>query len=511
MFFGSNASWSVCPADVEPHDPSQSGHYGALFGESASGQEGDWRWCHKCQGMFFAGNASKGVCPADGQPHDPSQSGHYAALIGEDAPGRQGGWRWCHKCQGMFFAGNASKGVCPADGQPHDPSQSGHYEFWFGVPESGPPPPLLIKPFGIAAAASGISSLHRLDVFVIGADRALYQKTLLLELARWLPSPTDWTRVGGSWVTSPAVTSRGLAQLDVFAISIDNNLYHWALNGSTWGSPENLGTANPAARIAPAAVSWASNRIDAFLQTGTPSPGLEHKWWDGAAWRPVSFEALAGWGPGSPCAVSWGPNRIDLIVCLGTPPPTGPQFYHKYWDGQMWQPPGPPPNEGEGPWEFVGNFTAFSEPIPAAACWAPGRIDVFAIDSQHAVNHKWHDSTGNQWMPPGDEDWEPLGRLFKRTPAVVTSGGGILDVFAVGADGALYHRNWDHNKGAWTPPNGWDSLGGTILGSPTAIAWEGRIDIFVVGLDLAVYHKKWDPNAPGTPWQSLGGTVGQLG
>jgi hypothetical protein len=28
--------------------------------------------------MFFAGNPSKGVCPADSQPHDSSQSGHYA-------------------------------------------------------------------------------------------------------------------------------------------------------------------------------------------------------------------------------------------------------------------------------------------------------------------------------------------------------------------------------------------------------------------------------------------------
>jgi len=102
--------------------------------------QGLWRWCHKCQGMFFGGNPSKGVCPADGQPHDPSQSGHYAALLGEDAPGQQGAWRWCHKCQGMFFGGNPSKGVCPADRQPHDPSQSGHYAVLFATSEPAAEP-----------------------------------------------------------------------------------------------------------------------------------------------------------------------------------------------------------------------------------------------------------------------------------------------------------------------------------------------------------------------------------
>jgi hypothetical protein len=151
FFFAGNPSKGVCPADRQPHDAGQSGSYlTRLGGESAppgnsgppfyanySGQQGSWRWCQKCQGLFFAGNPSLGVCPADHQPHDGSQSGHYAIVFDDGASlVGQTNWRWCHKCQGLFFAGNPSQGVCPADQQPHDASQSGKYQLEFQPPST---------------------------------------------------------------------------------------------------------------------------------------------------------------------------------------------------------------------------------------------------------------------------------------------------------------------------------------------------------------------------------------
>jgi len=139
------APWfGVCPAGGGlPHDASQSGAYMIMLGgESAaaaragdmgasvdsSAQQGDWRWCHKCEGLFFAGHPSKGVCPADRgiTPHDASQSGHYAVLFddGVGVENAQNSWRWCHKCEGLFFAGHPIMGQCPA-GLSHDASQSG--------------------------------------------------------------------------------------------------------------------------------------------------------------------------------------------------------------------------------------------------------------------------------------------------------------------------------------------------------------------------------------------------
>ena len=129
----------VCPADHQTHDASQSGPYAVVRGVNV-GQQGGWRWCHKCQGIFFAGNRDPnkgegpmyGVCPADGQTHDGSQSVHYAAVLGEDDAGQQGGWRLCRKCQGMFFGLNMSLGPCPAGGF-HDPTGSLHYAMLAGA------------------------------------------------------------------------------------------------------------------------------------------------------------------------------------------------------------------------------------------------------------------------------------------------------------------------------------------------------------------------------------------
>jgi hypothetical protein len=144
MFFNDNPSKGVCPADGNAHDASHSGRYMMIRGETEApepsgpetfgnvGQQGDWRWCSKCQGLFFAGHSVHGVCPADRQQHSTAGSGHYAMSNG----GNQHNWRWCHKCEGLFFDGNASKGVCPRDLQAHDGSESRNYGMFF---ETEPP------------------------------------------------------------------------------------------------------------------------------------------------------------------------------------------------------------------------------------------------------------------------------------------------------------------------------------------------------------------------------------
>ena len=139
LFFSSNPNQGICAADGQSHDASQSGKYLVNFGEtqaekndrigSTAGQQGDWRWCHKCQGMFFAGHASQGVCPADQQAHDASLSGHYSMVLDDSINFiGQRYWRWCQKCQLFFFAGNPDQGACPAGG-PHDATNSGTYQL----------------------------------------------------------------------------------------------------------------------------------------------------------------------------------------------------------------------------------------------------------------------------------------------------------------------------------------------------------------------------------------------
>jgi hypothetical protein len=93
-----------------------------------SGQQNNWRWCNKCQGLFYGGpDSSMGVCPAGGN-HDLKGSGDYVLAYGiTPSSGQQNNWRWCNKCQGLFYGGpGSSMGVCPAGGS-HDLKGSGDY------------------------------------------------------------------------------------------------------------------------------------------------------------------------------------------------------------------------------------------------------------------------------------------------------------------------------------------------------------------------------------------------
>jgi len=94
---------------------------------SASGKQSNWRWCGKCQGLAYAGGRRIGRCPAGGD-HDHGGSGNYVlnSNIQPIAGRQQGNWRWCNKCQCLTFAGARRPGGCPAGGA-HDHTGSGDY------------------------------------------------------------------------------------------------------------------------------------------------------------------------------------------------------------------------------------------------------------------------------------------------------------------------------------------------------------------------------------------------
>jgi hypothetical protein len=100
----------------------------------------------------------------------------------------------------------------------------------------------------------------------------------------------------------------------------------------------------------------------------------------------------------------------------------------------------------------------------------------------------WHKWLGNgQWS-----DWERLGaELFTSGPAAASWAAGRLDVFAVGTDSAMYHKWFD---ATWS---GWESLGGTCTSDPAAVSsGPNRIDCFVRGTDQAIWHKWGSPDPP---------------
>jgi len=90
-----------------------------------------------------------------------------------------------------------------------------------------------------------------------------------------------------------------------------------------------------------------------------------------------------------------------------------------------------------------------------------------------------------------------------RQPFTIHNQDGRIELFAIGEDGAVWHR-WQ------TEPNGpfaeWHSLGGNVS-QPFAIRnQDGRIELFAIGAttDRALWHRwQTEPNGPFAEWHRL--------
>jgi hypothetical protein len=131
--------------------------------------------------------------------------------------------------------------------------------------------------FGGLAATTWSSD--RLDVFGVGADRAIWHR-YYASGSGW----TEWRSLGGVFTSKPAVASWAPGRLDVFGRGTDGALWHtWCdgvnCNNNAWAGWEYMGgyiLGNPVA-IAP---GW--GKLDVFVRGG--SNGLYRKRFDGGWW-----------------------------------------------------------------------------------------------------------------------------------------------------------------------------------------------------------------------------------
>jgi hypothetical protein len=347
---------------------------------------------------------------------------------------------------------------------------------------------------GLSNAVSGpvvAWGANRLDVFVIGTDRALYHK--YWTGAAWGPSLTGYEKMGGVIVSRPEVVAWGPNRLDVFVVGTDSALYHKYWTGAAWG-PSLTGYEYMGGIIQgqPKGVSWGANRLDVFV-IGTDR-ALYHKYWTGAAWGPsvTGYEKMGGIIVSDPEAVCWGPNRIDVFV-IGT----DRALYHKWWDGAAWGP-------SLTGYEYMGGLI---QGAPRVVAWGPNRLDVFVTGTDGALYHKWWD--GAAWKP-SVTGYEKLGGILASDPQAVSWGPNRLDVFVIGMDSALYHKWWD--GAGWGPSlSGYEKMGGIATSAPRPVAWgPNRLDVFLTGTDSALYHKWWDgagwgPSLSG--YEKMGGVI----
>jgi V8-like Glu-specific endopeptidase len=194
--------------------------------------------------------------------------------------------------------------------QHYDPTTS--YTGWVGI--GGSPSPEGARTGGVAAVSR---SSGKLDLFIVGADRAIWTKAYS---SGWPGNPwpggTDWYSLGGALYDAPAAVSWGSSRIDVFARGGDDKLWWQFWNGS-WSGWLPLG--GPALTGAPSAVTWGSNRLDVVARRASDG-ALVHFSCASAcsstgAWAaPAAIDGAVFGEDTRPAIVSLGSGKLDVFI-----------------------------------------------------------------------------------------------------------------------------------------------------------------------------------------------------
>ncbi|MBW4604674.1 MAG: S8 family serine peptidase [Calothrix sp. FI2-JRJ7] len=258
---------------------------------------------------------------------------------------------------------------------------------------------------GNAFSAPAAVSLgeKRLNIFAIGGDSAVYEKTW--DGTTW----SEWESLSGFSLSAPASISPAPNRIDTFTIGKERQIQRLSCSDTSWGACEweNLGGFCKQG----VAVSGWGTRQDVF--TVGADNAVYQMTWDGSTWS--NWTSLGGLALSAPTAVSWGENRIDLFVRSGDH-----AIYHKYWNGQVWS-----------DWVSLGGLWLYA---PAVTSWGANRLDIFAVGTDNAVYRKYSD--GVTWS-----SWENIGGTAISAPAATSQGSNKLDVFIVGGNNAVYKKS----------------------------------------------------------------------
>ena len=148
--------------------------------------------------------------------------------------------------------------------------------------------------------------------------------------------------------------------------------------------------------------------------------------------------------------------------------------------------------------ELGGSFTT----VPAAVAATPqspnpNSLDVFGVGSDYSMNHKNFD--GTNWAA----QWENLSGTFISAPGAIERKSGMIDIFGVGLDYAMYHKFLFGAKRSI-----WERLGGTFSSTASVVSFDpNRIDVFARGADFTLRHRYLVGSSWLSDWENLGGSL----
>jgi hypothetical protein len=277
-----------------------------------------------------------------------------------------------------------------------------------------------------------VAEAHRIDVFGLGLDFAMYRQWVWNGLPGNPQPLTTWERLGGDFISAPAALAWNDGQdsnrIDVFAVSAaDRSMWQRTWKGNAWaGDWQSIGGIFTSAATV---VSWGPGRFDIFARGGDFT--LRHRAYENGAWV-SDWENLGGSLASQPVAVSRGPNQVDVVSVDHA----DGALTHRWWDGSIWS-----------EWESasvpdkpkVGFVTT-----PSVTASGADRLDVATIGNDGVLYHFW-------WQAGAFHNPLALGNEIQTSPTITRLPSGALLLLGGGGNDSLRQLSFDGTH--WSSPN----------------------------------------------------------
>ncbi|WP_432981440.1 metallophosphoesterase [Dactylosporangium sp. CA-233914] len=294
-------------------------------------------------------------------------------------------------------------------------------------------------------------------VYAVGQDRQLYYNvwhaTSRSWQRQWLPLPLP---PGKTVAGRPTVVSASANTHDLFVVGTDGELWHVSWNsGSFWSQPATLGGAlQPDVSV----VVTGPDQIDILGR------GLDGRLWhlSGNAAGFGSWQQREGELLSSPSAVAWSDTELQMVA-LGP----GSDLLHQWYDRgkDVWS-----------GWESLGGRLSSAPVIVAPDA---RRLEIFARGADMSLQRRFWDGRG--W----GSQFGSLGGSLAAGPVAAVHGTRI-EVLAPQLDHTVGRLYWDGGWGSFTAQSGQCDTAPDITIRTGAVA----ADLFALGLDGAIYHKQ---------------------
>jgi murein DD-endopeptidase MepM/ murein hydrolase activator NlpD len=249
-----------------------------------------------------------------------------------------------------------------------------------------------------------------------------------------------------------------------------------------------------------AAVSWGTNRLDTFIRGSDGN--VYHKFtFDDTSWNPSGtgnydpMGSAVGGFAGQVSAASWGPNRLDLFGV-----DYNGKLWHRWWDsGPSWS-----------MWENLSQAVARAGipsliGTPSAVSYAAGCLSVFVRASTGALIEVYY-PCGSGW------NWSWHEPAYLTTDPVAIAGPNRIDLVGYGrsgdstkASGYSWHQSWT-SGGSWSNLENWGIAGGGFVGQPAAASSSSRnIDVLAISIDGGLWDRRYNGISWGG-WQQFTGS-----